>query len=622
MNRTLANLCIVLAVVFGLASNCGKKPAPAPETLSAPTGVSLHSATDFSLIFQWDAVAGATGYEWRLLEGSRQVQAGTVTKRNVVIEGLAAGVAYQFSVRARNDSATSDWSTAVTATTQEGDTPEPGPEPGVSELAYEEFKIPADEEDGKVRAFPGAEGCGMFTTGGRGGAVYHVTKLTDDGSTGTLRWAVNQKGARTVVFDVAGRIALTSNLKIKYDDLTIAGQTAPGDGIVLTDYSVEVDADNVIIRYMRFRMGDEGAKAYKATMTEDQWNALKSIPMEDAIWGREHKGVILDHCSMSWCIDEAASFYDNERFTMQYCIIAESMNDSFHPKGKHGYGGIWGGQGASFVHNLIAHHSSRTPRLCGSRYTGKPEAEKVEIINNVFYNWGPTNGGYAGEGGSYNFINNYYKPGPSTATKKGIVNRIFSPNADDGSEKNAKGTWGSFFLSGNRFDTGCASLTDAEKALCESANADNKNGLHPNGTAPESVYADAAFDISADGSAVKTVAAEAAFADVLANAGASLRRDAVDARIVDEVRAGTAAAGVKGIIDSQTQVGSWPAYKATEEESARTTDSDGDGIPDWFEEKAGLAKSNPADGKAVSLDKNGRYTNLEVYLHYLVKDIQ
>ena len=196
--------------------------------------------------------------------------------------------------------------------------------------------------------------------------------------------------------------------------------------------------------------------------------------------------------------------------------------------------------------------------------------------------------------------------------------RSFAPNADDGSEKNAKGTWGSFFLSGNRFDTGCASLTDAEKTLCDSANADNKNGLHPNGTAPESVYADAAFDISAEGSAVKTEAAEAAFADVLATAGASLRRDAVDARIVDEVRAGTAAAGTKGIIDSQTQVGGWPEYKATEEELARTTDSDGDGMPDWFEEKAGLVKSNAADGKAISLDKNGRYTNLEMYLHYLL----
>ncbi len=619
MNRKLIRFVIIMLALLGLNAKCNKPADPQEDKLAAPESVVLHSATKTSLTFQWNPVTGATAYEWKISEGTKQINTGTVARRNVVVEGLTAGTQYQFAVRAVKDDKTSDWSKTLTASTEEDETPGPGPGPGVSEIAYEEFKMPADEEDGKVRAFPGAEGCGMLASGGRGGAVYHVTKLEDDGSAGTLRWAVGQKGARTIVFDVAGRIALKSNLKIKNGDLTIAGQTAPGDGIVLTDYSVEVDADNVIIRYMRFRMGDEGAKAYKATMTDAQWSALKSIPMEDAIWGREHKGIILDHCSMSWCIDEAASFYDNERFTMQYCIIAESMNDSFHPKGKHGYGGIWGGQGATFAHNLIAHHTSRTPRLCGSRYTGKPEAEKVEIINNVFYNWGPTNGGYAGEGGSYNFINNYYKPGPSTATKKGIVNRIFAPNADDGSEKNAKGTWGSFFLSGNWFDTGCPGLSAEEKALCESVNQDNSKGLHPSGTAPASVYADAAFDLTEGGSAVKTVAAEAAFADVLAAAGASRRRDAVDARIVDEVRAGTAAYGNKGIIDSQTQVGGWPEYKATAEELSKTADSDGDGIPDWFEDKAGLSRSNAADGKAISLDKKGRYTNLEMYLHYLSK---
>ena len=620
MNKTVANLCILLAVMASLASNCGKTPEQETAALEAPANVALHSATGTTLTFQWSAVSGATAYEWKLMQGGTQVQSGTVAKRNVLIEELESGVSYQFSVRAMNGSATSGWSSAVTAATEKKD--EVGgqePQQGETSLTYGDFNMPADEEDGKVRAFPGAEGCGMFTTGGRGGAVYHVTKLADDGTTGTLRWAVGQKGARTIVFDVAGRIALKSNLVIKNGDLTIAGQTAPGGGICLSDYSVQVSASNVIIRYMRFRLGDEGAKAYKATMTDAQWGALKEIPMEDCIWGRQNTDIILDHCSMSWCIDEAASFYDNERFTMQYCIIAESMNDSYHPKGKHGYGGIWGGRGATFSHNLIAHHTSRTPRLCGSRYTGRPEQEKVELVNNVFYNWGPTNGGYAGEGGSYNFINNYYKPGPSTATKKNLVNRIFSPNADDGSNSNAKGVWGSFYLSGNRFDTGCSSLSSEEKTLCESVNGDNSNGLHPNGTAPASVYADTAFDISADGSAVKTVTADAAFADVLEAAGASLSRDAVDARIVEETRGGTAAYGTKGIIDSQSQVGGWPEYKATQEELAKTTDSDGDGIPDWFEDLAGLSRSNASDGNAFVLDKNKRYTNLEMYLHYLTK---
>ncbi len=617
MNRKLIRFVIIMLALLGLNAKCNKPADPQEEKLAAPEGVNLHSATKTSLTFQWNPVTGATAYEWKISEGAKQVGTGTVAKRNVVVEDLTAGTQYQFAVRAKKDDKTSDWSKALTASTEADETPGPGPDPGTPTMDYDQFNMPADEEDGAVRAFPGAEGCGMFTTGGRGGAVYHVTNLNDSGE-GSLRWAVNQKGARTIVFDVSGRIRLKSNLKIKNGDLTIAGQTAPGGGICLSDYSVEVDADNVIIRYVRFRMGDEGAANYKATMSQEQWNALGSIPMEDAIWGRDHSDIILDHCSMSWCIDEAASFYDNDRFTMQYCIVAESMNNSFHPKGAHGYGGIWGGHGASFSHNLIAHHTSRTPRLCGSRYTGKPENEKVELVNNVFYNWGPTNGGYAGEGGSFNFINNYYKPGPSTATKKGLVSRIFSPNADDGKNANAKGTWGSFFVEGNVFDTGCAALSAEEKTLCGNVNADNKAGIHPNGTAPASVYASEAFDISVNDSKVKRQTASDAYESVLSAAGASLRRDAVDQRIVDEVRGGTATCGNKGIIDTQDQAGGWPEYKASAEELAKTTDSDGDGIPDWFEEEAGLSKTSKADGIAKTLDKYGRYTNLEMYLHYII----
>jgi len=618
MNKKQLCFVITLLVVLGLNAKCNKPAEQQQDTLEAPAQVALHSATKTSLTFQWGQVTGAESYEWKLTKGGSAAGSGSVTKRNVLIEELEPGTEYQFCVRALKGEKTSEWSAKVSASTEkeEDPGPGPGPDPGESDMAYEDFRIPADEEDGTPRAFPGAEGCGMFVTGGRGGDVYHVTSLEDSGN-GTLRWAVGQKGARTIVFDVAGRIRLKSNLVIKNGDVTIAGQTAPGDGICISDYSVQVNADNVIIRYIRFRMGDEGAKDYKATMSDAQWSALSSIPMEDAIWGREHKGVILDHCSMSWCIDEAASFYDNEQFTMQYCIIAESMNNSFHPKGNHGYGGIWGGRGATFSHNLIAHHTSRTPRLCGSRYTGKPENEKVELVNNVFYNWGPTNGGYAGEGGSFNFINNTYKPGPSTATKKSLVNRVFSPNADDGKNNNVKGTWGVFHLSGNHFDTGCANLTADEIKLCENANADNWVGLQPNGTPSGSIQLEAAFDVSYNGSAVKKQTAEASYEAVLAGAGASLVRDAVDSRIVDEVRGGTATYGTKGIIDSQDQVGGWPEYKATEEQLAKTTDSDGDGIPDWFEEKAGLSKSNKSDASARTLDKNGRYTNLEMYLHYI-----
>ena len=615
----------LLALASLFLAACGGKDEPVapadntPKAPSAPANVKLHKATETSLQFQWDAVEGATSYAWEIQKEGAKVSEGTVGTRNATVTGLTKATDYRFGVKAVNAGGSSSvtWVDAKTDGTAE---PDPGPGPGPSLIAYEEFRIPADEEDGIVRAFPGAEGCGMFATGGRGGKVIHVKNLNDSGE-GSLRAALNESGARTIVFDVAGRIRLKSNLVIKNKDVTIAGQTAPGDGICLSDYSVVVDADNVIIRFIRFRLGDEGAKAYKATMTEEQWKQLKEIPMEDCIWGRNKSDIILDHCSMSWCIDEAASFYDNDRFTMQYCILAESMNDSYHPKGKHGYGGIWGGHGATFSHNLIAHHTSRTPRLCGSRYTAKPENEKTELVNNVFYNWGPTNGGYAGEGGSFNFINNYYKPGPSTASKSVLVNRIFSPNADDGSNKNPQGVWGTFHLSGNYFDAGSSALSANQKAMCENVNADNWVGLQPNGTPAQSIQSETAFDISSNGSRVKKQSASESYSSVLAYSGASLVRDEVDRRIVDEVRSGTAPHGTKGIIDSQSQVGGWPSYTATEEELAMTTDTDKDGIPDWFEEKAGLNKESKADGSAKSLDKNNRYTNLEMYLHYLVREI-
>lgn len=265
----------------------------------------------------------------------------------------------------------------------------------------------------QVPAFPGAEGHGRYVTGGRGGKIVHVTNLNDNG-TGSLRAALSGTDAKTIVFDVGGIIALKSDLTI-YSNTTILGQTAPYPGITLRYYTVEPKGDNIILRYLRFRRGEE----------KDVNDGA------DAIWSREYTGVILDHCSMSWSIDELASFYDMNNFTLQWCTLGEALCEPGHSKGAHSYGGIWGGKLASFHHNLLLHAQNRMPRFNGARYswTGYTnntlystynwantiQAENVDFRNCVIYNWGNGNGCYGGPGGGYiNIVNNYYKAGPAT----------------------------------------------------------------------------------------------------------------------------------------------------------------------------------------------------------------
>ncbi len=445
-------------------------------------------------------------------------------------------------------------------------------------------------------AFPGAEGHGMYTTGGRGGEVYHVTSLADDGSKGTLRYGTNLSGTRTIVFDVSGNIELNSRLTIKNGNLTIAGQTAPGDGICIKNYDVYLQANNVIVRFLRFRLGTDKPDGYNADGTPYQ--------DRDAIWGRNRSDIIIDHCSMSWCTDECASFYDNKNFTLQWCLIAESLRGSLHPKGYHGYGGIWGGQGASFHHNLVAHHDSRTPRLCGSRYSNAADKELVDLRNNVFYNWGNTNSGYAGEGGSYNFVNNYYKSGP--ATKSSIKYRIFEAYADDGSNEQAKGVYGHFYLKGNYME-GKGDNWDWNGF---DLNTGNNGGMTQNALRSYTEYQVAK---------VTTESAQDAYKKVLQWAGASYKRDAVDSRICNEVKNGNytytgSKLGGKGIIDSPSDVGGWPKLNST----TPPTDSDKDGIPDNWEDKKGLNKNDASDGAKAA---PSGYTYLEEYMNSLVNEV-
>ncbi|HYG17961.1 MAG TPA: pectate lyase [Ohtaekwangia sp.] len=417
-------------------------------------------------------------------------------------------------------------------------------------------------------AFPGADGFGKYTTGGRGGKVYTVTNLNDDGP-GSLRDAIQKKGPRIVVFAVSGNIALKSPLPINNNDITIAGQSAPGDGICLMNYTVRISADNVIIRFLRFRLGDE---------TKQEADALSGN-------GR-NSNIMIDHCSVSWSTDECASFYRNKNFTMQWCIISESLNQSVHTKGEHGYGGIWGGEGASFHHNLLAHHTSRLPRFSGSSTTPNSEAELVDFRNNVIYNWGG-NSTYGGEKGKYNVVNNYYKPGPATKSNNPW---LLNPSAP----------YGKFFVQGN-----C--LVGNEKV--------SKNNWDGGVKAADPDSAKSVMPFPAE--PIDEQSAQKAFALVLEKAGASLARDPVDARIAREVRTGTASSGKNkdGIIDSQNDVGGWPALKS----APPLKDSDADGMPDEWEVRQKLNAHDAADANGRSI--SGEYDNVEVYLNDLVKKI-
>lgn len=584
------------------------------KSFTAPSGIQLHSATDSRLIIEWDEVVGADGYEWKLLKGEKEVRSGreTIFKR-AEITGLAKGTKYVFQVRATAGSKTSDWSSPFEVSTA-GEPVDTG--------NYEEFGIPDYEEDDIARAFPGAEGGGMFTTGGRGGKVLHVTTLADDAKNppeGSLRWAVNQSGARTVVFDVAGIITLKDDLKISHGSITIAGQTAPGDGICLKDYTVNISAGNVIIRFMRFRLGDQ-APWSDADIAADKADG------EDCIWGRYQERVIIDHCSMSWSIDEGASFYGNEYFTLQWCIIAESMkNCRLHSKGNHGYGGIWGGKNASFHHNLLAHHDSRNPRLdhphIYENHTSPARRGNVDYRNNVIYNWGGNNT-YGGEGGSFNVVGNYYKLGPDSSGKDYILdlNSVYASCSKCGKSKIDEG-YPSVYVDGNRYE--------------EISSRNNKIYWHDGeGHANYGTTLSQALPISglSNGSLVPAKVTSHSYEKardvVCANAGASLRRDAVDVRIASDVLSptsshkGTGGAIIKDINDVRSKYGyAWPEYSATEEQRTACKDSDGDGIPDTFEDMWGLDKNKASDGADTDLDIHGRYTNLEMYLHYLVKDI-
>lgn len=436
-------------------------------------------------------------------------------------------------------------------------------------------------------AFPGAEGFGKYATGGRGGKVAFVTNLNDAGE-GSFRNALEQFPGEplTVIFKVSGIIELQSKIQIKRSNLTIAGQTAPGDGICLKNQSLILNGasakgnhGNIIIRFIRSRPGGTDKKG------------LYGFDMENC------HDVIVDHCSFSWANEECAAMYDTKNTTVQWSIVSEGLYEAGHQKGHRSYGGVWGGQYASYHHNLIAHQNSRAVRFNGAR--AHDTIALIDYRNNVIYNWGNANACYGGEvniaGGvsQVNMVNNYYKPGPATASELKFVHANYNA-------KDAKGTC-EWFVSGN--------IMEGDKALSKK----NFKGIDlAEENYPSTAYAKSAFLITA---ALPEQNAKEAYEAVLKYSGATLpKRDAVDERVISETKTGKATGkgvfGKAGIIDSPAAVGGWGEYK----NGVAPVDTDNDGMPDEWETKNGL---NPTDAEDRNKTGADGFTMLEKYLNEL-----
>lgn len=422
----------------------------------------------------------------------------------------------------------------------------------------------ADSTDAvrSMLAFPGAEGFGRHSLGGRGGKVYFVTTLADYNPKtkkdvpieGSLRHALSASGPRTIVFRTSGVVELVAPLKITEPRVTIAGQTAPGDGICLTNYGTQIEADDVVVRHLRFRPGDSVGKEM------------------DALAVYQCRNVILDHCSASWSIDETLSVTGEGcgDVTVQWCFITESLDQSVHAKGTHGYGSlIRTDGGVTYHHNLYAHHRTRCPRP--GTY-GKPPGLLLDFRNNVVYDWISPAGYTSDDAARINYVGNYLKPGPSTTERAYMFN--------------IGGAATHMFVAGNKLDF---------SRLRGPGDWDWIEHAEPVNKLSEELAA----------APVKTDSAEQARDRVLAEGGATRpRRDAIDARVVGDVQSG----GGK-VINSPKDVGGLPSFVGSE----APQDADSDGLPDAWEARHGLNSADAAD-QAQDADGDG-YTNLEEWLN-------
>ncbi len=409
-------------------------------------------------------------------------------------------------------------------------------------------------------AFPGAEGYGRFALGGRGGKVLFVTNLNDKGP-GSLRAAIEVQRPRIVVFKVSGTIKLESSLRIKHPRIIIAGQTAPGDGICLRKYPLIISADDAVVRFIRVRLGDEAD------------NKVDGIDVSDA------QNVIVDHCSVSWTLDEAVNTYHGAKnVTIQWCLISESLHNSRLQQG-HGFAASLGGVNTSYHHNLLANNAGRNPSIAGEK--SNPTIN-LDFRNNVVFNWQYRT--LDGRPRSINVVNNYYKAGPASDENLKIV-KIQS--LEDGS-------FGKWYVQGNVLEDRSRSRRRNNLIRVDSLNTPLESAM---------------IDEPVDFAPVSTETAAEAFTNVLLYAGAIRpKRDSHDERIIREVRTGKTTFG-NGIISSQTEVGGWPKLLSAQPQQ----DTDNDGMPDEWERRFN-PKGDLSLQSSQDLDGDG-YTNVEEYLN-------
>jgi len=425
----------------------------------------------------------------------------------------------------------------------------------------------------RLPAFPGAEGFGATTPGGRGGRVLRVTTLADSGP-GSLRAALDERGPRIVVFTLSGVIDNERPLCIEEPFVTVAGQSAPGDGITLAGEEVRIQAHDVVLRHLRIRTGD-------ARPPQDGWDNRDAVNFGHPRRPGDTHDVVLDHCSLSWAVDETLTvWYRAHDVTVQHCLLAEPLMKSKHPEGPHSMG-ILIGEGSANVslhHNLIADSNGRNPQVAG--------AGVVDVRDNVVFNWGEYAALFKGRGNKINFVNNFYKRGPDSA-------KAWTPTAIKVKE-DARDL--ELFVAGNVDPT------------LPSADADNwPMVVWWNGKPMKDAQLRAAREHPHP--EVATVPAAAAWESVLADAGATKpKRDAADVRVVAGVRAGDGR-----IIDSPQQVGGWPEMKS----APASADADSDGMPDAWESAHGL---DPKDAADAAKDRDGDgYSNVEEWLNELAK---